>query len=195
MNYSYTTLLVNLLATTNAAGNAAIFLALTAERSTEQQQRICLRMGLSLLVIFTLTIWAGPPLLHALGISIPAFEAAGGLIVLLIGLNMLQGPSSHPSAEQGGSLAIVPLSIPLIAGPGALSVLLIHSHHLPSLVLTTGIAWSVGAFTTAVFWIAPQLVKHLGHQTLDVIARVMGLLLASMGCGMLAHGARMLLGS
>ncbi|MFM7455495.1 MAG: MarC family protein [Vulcanococcus sp.] len=132
----------SLLALLNPLADFAIFLTLTSGRNRREQQGIAVQAAVAIAAIMVSTLWIGNPLLTSFGISIGAFSVAGGIILFGIGLTMLHSKSGESSKQQTHqkdielalqkeSPAIVPLGIPISAGPGVITALLVGSHANP----------------------------------------------------------------
>ena len=127
--------LVAMIIMMNPLGSLSIYLQLSKFFSPEQQKKTAIRCGIAIVIITIVTIWIGSQLLDLLGITISSFRVAGGIILFLVGLSMLQSkesPLSHTpeddaAAEGKHSIAIVPLALPIIIGPGSMSTLIIAS--------------------------------------------------------------------
>src|SRR5690348_2947554 len=119
----------------NPLGSLSIFLQLTSHFSLPHQRKTAIICGLTITIIMVITIWIGSQVLDLMGITIDSFRFAGGIILLLTGLSMLQSkesPMNHTpeddiAAEHRHSIAVVPLALPIIIGPGAMSTLVIAS--------------------------------------------------------------------
>jgi len=196
--------LVGVLAIVNPLGAIPIFLALCGDRSPTECQRIARISAFSVGVILLTSIWAGDSILEFFGISLSAFRAGGGLLILLMGIHMLQAKQSHmrhtpEEAEEGEdkeNIAVVPLAIPLMAGPGAISMVIVNAHQTANwsdrLILSAGIAIVICAVWLALR-LATPIGKKLGVTGLNIATRVMGLLLAAIGIQMVTAGLRTLL--
>lgn len=132
----------SLLALLNPLADFAIFLTLTSGRNRREQQGIAVQAAVAIAAIMVSTLWIGNPLLTSFGIRIGAFSVAGGIILFGIGLTMLHSKSGESSKQQTHqknielalqkeSPAIVPLGIPISAGPGVITALLMGSHANP----------------------------------------------------------------
>ena len=137
------------------------------------------------------------------GVSVDSLRAAGGVIVLLIGLQMLSNKQDHRhspdelgDAKSRTSIAVVPLAIPIVAGPGTMAAVLVavQQHHsvLSKTEITVAIA-ALSALTGLMFSFAAPLAKWLGNSGMGVITRIMGMILAAIAMGMLAEGLKGLL--
>lgn len=183
----------------NPLGSLSIFLQLTHGASIKTQRKTALQCGLSIAVITFITIWLGSQLLDLLGITIASFRFAGGIILLLTGLSMLQSkesplnhtPEDDVAAEEQTSIAIVPLSLPIIIGPGAMSTLIIASIDYPTLapkiLLSLGcLALSLGMYT--ILYYGPTICRLVGESVIKLITRIMGMIIMAIAVGMMANG-------
>jgi multiple antibiotic resistance protein len=188
-----------LFAILNPFGNTAIFLSVTADRSSAERQRIALMAAAAVLVTLLVAAAIGEEILALFGISIGAFRVAGGVIVLLIGLSMLHARPSgvHHSAEeeaagqQKDNPAIFPLAIPVIAGPGAIATVILYAQHAEGIggALTIGIVILLmcGVLLLALR-AADRLSSLLGPTGMNVLTRLMGMILAAIAVEMMAGG-------
>ena len=188
-----------LFAILNLFGNTAIFLSITAERSSAERHRIALLTTAAVLITLLVAAAIGDQILALFGISIGSFRLAGGVIVLLIGLSMLQARQSgvhHSAAEeaegqQKDNPAIFPLAIPMIAGPGAIATVILYAQHARGVggALTIGIVIVLmcGALFLALR-AADRLSSLLGPTGMNVLTRLMGMILAAIAVEMMAGG-------
>ncbi len=191
--------LTTLFAITNPFGNLAIFIALTGHKSQSGQRHVALVTAFTVAIILTIITWVGQPILDFLNISVASFQLAGALVITLIGLSMLHSKktgishtdSEQKAAESKDSVAVVPLSIPIIAGPGAITAVLLASHQYPSTIarLTiTGCNLLIAAIIALVFFFAGPISRVLGEAGLKIAVRITGLILVAMAMGMLVAG-------
>ncbi|MEO1093033.1 MAG: MarC family protein [Pseudomonadota bacterium] len=195
-----TSFIAALFSTTNPLGNLGLFVGLTAHRPPEEVRGIAWRCAAAVAIALLVFAWTGSVLLAFFGVTVDALRAAGGVIVLLIGLSMLSNRphQNHSDDEMADgkarpSIAIVPLAIPIVAGPGALSTVLVAAQQhqgvisqLEHSVVILAIAGLVGL----VFRFASPLASLLGAAGIGVVTRVMGMLLAAIAMGMLADGLK-----
>jgi multiple antibiotic resistance protein len=142
----YGKFLVALWALIRPIGAVPVFLSLTAHRPAERRQ-IGFVASVAAGVILMACVFVGQAILLAFGIDIPSFRIAGGLLILVVAFTMLHTPerepqetrADRPSATANDSVAVVPLAIPILAGPGAISTVIVYahksasvSHHVPS---------------------------------------------------------------
>ncbi|MFN3398262.1 MAG: MarC family protein [Sulfurimicrobium sp.] len=191
--------LVGIFAILNPLGAIPIYLSLMADRRPKEMYRTALKTSVAVAVILTLAVWGGDALLAFFGIGIPAFRIAGGLLVLIIAIAMFNAKTSpvrHTDAEQAeaevkNDIAVVPLAIPLLAGPGAISLTIVDAHQaisfMDKLVFSLGI-FGVAAMVWVVLRLAGPIGARLGTGGLNIATRVMGLILASMAVQFMADG-------
>lgn len=181
----------------NPIGNLPIYLSFT---TGDRRGDLAIARSCAFTVAITLLLsdWVGKTLLRAFGISVEAFQAAGGLILLLIGLSMLRSETSAihhdpDSVERDADSAlkgVVPLGIPLIAGPGTIALVL-ASPEVASLAGRAGLSVAILAISALVFVIfaaGERISSFLSASTLQILTRIMGLLLSSIAVQMLFSG-------
>ncbi len=184
----------------NPIANTPIFLGLTAEDSPEIRKRVAVKALLLAFALIVLFCLVGKLIFELFGITLPAFRITGGVLVALIGYQMLQGASSkehqpNPSDKEGAgdaalSIAVSPLAIPILAGPGTIATAMnfASTGGIREMMVTIG-AFAVLCLMTYEFFVSGQrLVKFLGSNGLSVITRIMGLILAVIGVQMLIDG-------
>jgi multiple antibiotic resistance protein len=173
-----------------------VFLNLTLGRQKEVRRRIAIILGVAVGLILIITTWIGGFLLEVLGIRIPAFQCAGGIIVFLLALSMLNAqmsPMRQTEHEENakGVIPIVPLAIPVMAGPGALSGVIVVAntyHAFSDLVILSLCAALVGVATAIILYFGVQLEKKLGPTGLNVVTRIGGLILAALAVEIFVRG-------
>lgn len=191
--------LVGMFAILNPLGAIPIYLSMMTDRRPEVMHRTASKASIAVAVILTLSVWTGDSLLSFFGIGIPAFRIGGGLLVLLIAISMYgakTSPAQHTDAEQAegeskNDIAVVPLAIPLLTGPGAISLAIVDAHQAGG--ITGKLAFNLGIIgVTAIVWVvlllAEPIGKRLGTGGLNIATRVMGLILAAMAVQFMADG-------
>ena len=194
----YAQLLVTLLAITNPLGKIPVFNALAGHHPAAVKHRIALIAAGSVVAILLVSFVVGEVVLKALGITIPAFRIAGGLLLLLSALTMMSGSDSGPAPTaatvphgDAAALAVVPLAIPLLAGPGAISTVIVYAHRHTSInhmLLVAAAVVSVGAVILVIFRLAPLLASVLKRTGMNVATRITGLLIAATGVEFIVDG-------
>lgn len=171
-------------------GNILLFLSAMKQVEPARQTRVVIRELIFALVALVLFLFLGQYFLRALNISEPALTASGGIILLLIAIKMIFPPEqSHRREEIDGEPFIVPLAIPYVAGPSALSTVLLfmsrEPHRWPEWLTAVLAAWLV---TSAIILTASYLRKHLGRRGLMAMERLMGMVLITIAVQMLMNG-------
>ncbi|MDX1431176.1 MAG: MarC family protein [Gammaproteobacteria bacterium] len=184
----------------NPIANAAVFIGLTADDDRATRRQVARK---SILVAFGIILFfcvLGKALFELFGLTLPAFRITGGVLIFLIGFHMLHGRPSgihHPSgdgadaaSEDGMSVAVSPLAIPILAGPGTVATALNYSA-TGSIAegLITVVSFSVLCVVTYVTFLSgDRLVRVLGRSGMEIVTRLMGLILAVVGTQMLLQG-------
>ena len=177
------------------------FLAITAGADSKRRKRMARKGALTCFIVLTSFALAGQFIFRMFGITLPAFEVAGGLILLLIGLDMLEArrsPTQETSGEAEEAAAkedagIVPLGVPMLAGPGAISSVMVLVGQVPSLW-----HWEMAAIlgSIAVTALASYLVlagadhvrRVMGETGIRILVRIMGLLLVALAMQFFVNG-------
>lgn len=182
----------------NPIGNVGIFVGMTADRGAAEAQKIAWKCALACAVTLLVVIWTGGLLLKFFGITVDELRAAGGIIVMLIGLQMLFNKSGHKTSDAEAddaktreSIAVVPLAIPIVAGPGTIATVLVAAERHPGLMARVDI--SVAAIllcvlTGVLFAYSKPVAGWLGESGMAVVTRIMGMVLVAIAMGMLTSG-------
>ncbi len=192
-----------LIALLNPVGAIPIFINLTQSQIENQRRRTARNAAFTVLLVLWVSFFSGSALLSFFGISIASFRIAGGLLILLIALAMLQAkPSAVKQTDEEiedsslrENVAVVPLGIPLLAGPGAISTVILYAQKHSSFVYDL-IEAAVIALAVLVTWLclrgAPYLARWLGKTGINVFTRIMGLIMAAIGVEFIAKGIQAL---
>ncbi len=177
----------------DALGNAPVLLALTKGMELEQRNRVVDRATLvatSVLLVFS---YIGQPILDYLEISIGSLQIAGGLLLLLIALDMLRGELDEPITEQGRDVAITPLALPLLAGPGTLTTVMLLVSESPTAHLSVA-AGILGAMVVSwlIFRQANRVADWIGQEGALIATKLLGFLLAALAVEIGSAGIRAL---
>jgi multiple antibiotic resistance protein len=178
------------------------FLTLTASRSDAERKRQAEIVAFTVFVVLAVSVFIGEKLLLVIGASLPAFRVGGGLVLLLMALAMLnaqaggvrQSQAEARELEQGEQQGVVPLAIPLLAGPGAISTSIIAAGggglvHQLVIVLCIAVVCLVSWLTMRA---AHRIAARMGTTGLNIATRILGLLLAAMAVQTMAVGLRQL---
>ena len=195
----YTKIFISLFAIIDPVGIIPIIIAFTAGMSAQKRERVGRVASLSVFGILLAALLLGEAILSFFGISIHSFRTAGGILLLLMAINMLIGhkqvpaPEDNADTESTQSIAIVPLSTPLLAGPGAISTVIVDAHKASSaghygVMALVLVALSLTVWLT--FLVAPWVSRRLGSIGSTIVTRLMGLLLAAIAVEFIAGGLR-----
>jgi len=192
--------LVTLLVTVGPLDVASLFLGLAGEQNRDRRRRVARRASLIGVVILIAFALGGNALLKLLDVGLPAFRAAGGILLLLLAVDLLLArhsglssitPSEEREAERQHDVAVFPLAIPLIAGPGSMTAVVLlmgRTENSLQMGLILAIIVVVGAITFLAMIAADRLVGLLGQTGVNVIARVSGVILAALAVQFIFDG-------
>jgi multiple antibiotic resistance protein len=192
-------LTVALLAIVDPFAGIPIFLSTTAGYSQTERRRVTQIVALTVFCVLGAAALIGTQILSFFGISVPSFLIAGGILLLLMAIAMLQAresgirqtPDEAAEAAEREAVAVVPLAIPLLAGPGAISTMIIATHQSPTLshhLLLLIPAAVIGIVCWATFSAASRISERLGTTGMNIITRVMGLIIAAIGVEYIYRG-------
>lgn len=190
-----TTAFVTLFVVIDPIGLTPLFVALTQGMAAAHRRRIAIRalmVGFGLLTLFGLF---GEALLQGIGISMPAFRIAGGLLLFLTALDMLFERRTKRREDQADNEAedpsVFPLATPLIAGPGALASMILLTGQDDSILWVAavhGVMLAVLFLTAILFFLAGGLERLLGATGINVVTRLLGMLLAALSVQFVIDG-------
>lgn len=181
-------------------GTIPVFLAITRGMEAKARSRTALVASLTAAGILVFFIVCGQLLIEALGISLISFRISGGIILFLFALTMIFGPSKPEGELKAGAaaeenVAIFPLAVPSIAGPGAmLAVVVLTDNHRFSLsqqAMTTLIMLLVLAITLALLLLANPIYRVIRESGASIVSRVMGMILAAVAADSVLEGIEM----
>lgn len=164
----------------NPIGTIPVFLSVTKGMKPGQQRRIALMTGVGVFAVLAVSLLLGSVILQFFGIGVPALKIAGFLFVATIAWAMMTRSDSILPTTNEGSPAIVPLVMPVVAGPGAIALVIAFAKENPAL---TDYLWgivivAISAVATAViFFFAPYLAKLLGPAGMQIFQKIFGLIL------------------
>ena len=165
----------------DALGNAPLFLVLTKGMEPEQRNKVVDKASVVATAVLLAFAFAGQAILDYLNISIGSLEVAGGLLLLLIALQMLNGEIDTPIVEQERDVAITPLAFPLLAGPGTLTTVMLLMSQSPEARISVVIG-IVAAMIVTWFIVrqASRIDKFIGAEGAVIITQLLGFLLAAL---------------
>ena len=193
--------LIALLAIVNPIGVIPFFIAFTQNFSPAERRRTIKVASFSAFVVIAVSAIAGLKIIEFFGISLASFQVGGGTLLLISSLQMLnaQPAEARPSdvdegnqkVDAGASIAVVPLTVPLLTGPATISTIVIYAEktrHVWELGVLVGYGVVIGLITFATFVASGRIAKVLGQTGINVMTRLMGLILAAMAVELLADG-------
>lgn len=201
---------IGVLAILNPLGNAAIFLEHVANEPVKVQRAAAFFMGAAIFIIMLVFFLFGTRILGVFGITIPAFRIAGGVLILLVGIRMMQGMSKFSNegleaATKGRNYIeaarnkvvrmIVPLAMPLFVGPGTITTVILYAdraNNLTSVILVVVLLVCAFLASVALFF-SSFLQKLLGKNGMQIVVRFMGLILCSIAIQFMIDGVAQLL--
>ena len=172
--------------TIDPIGNLALFAGLTASLTRVERRRVARRATTYAAIILVGAVVAGQVILDAMGIHLLSLKLAGGIILFLFALKMLFGSmeSEAGAPEEGRDIAVFPLAVPSIAGPGTIMAVIVQTDNdvytVPEQAATAGIMLLVLFLTYVLFLLSDAILKVIGRQGASILVRVMGILLASL---------------
>jgi multiple antibiotic resistance protein len=184
----------------NPIGGAFVFDAMTGEYPREEQGRLARKVALYSLAVLMVSLWAGAFVLNFFGVSLAALRCAGGMVVALNAWRLLTAPANEsvPPSAAAGDIAFYPLTMPVTAGPGTISVAVALSSKQPRVV--EGLAWyfvgmSLAALgVAATIWLtygaANRITRLFGEHGAQTFTRLMAFLLLCIGVQVLITGVQ-----
>ncbi len=179
-----------------------VFLSLAGDMTKGEKLRIAVTTAVSVFIIMTGAMFGGHYILSFFGITVNDFRIAGGVLIFLMALSMARAKeggerysdAEHTAAvEKGGNIAVVPLAIPLMAGPAGISLAIIDGA-MAATVAEKLVLVSIIAAMSFILWLsmvlASEIGKVLGHNGLKVVSRIMGLILLAVAVDFLIVGIR-----
>jgi multiple antibiotic resistance protein len=180
-------------------GAIPVFLDLTGKQSNTERKKIAGLAAFAMAIVLIVSCLFGEKILRFFGISIASFRIAGGILLLFLGVAMMharQSGSKHTPEEDKEAagkenIAVVPLAMPLLAGPGAISTMIIYSQEAVG-IGHKGLLIASSVVAALAIWIslllAIPLSRHLGKTGINIATRVMGLILTAISVEFIATG-------
>lgn len=197
--FSVLTDFIGLLALLNPLGVIPIFISLTQGMGLRERNAVAKSASTAAAVIMLVTAFVGKYILLFFGISIPDFRIAGGILILLIGLSMLHGqlgdtrhtPEEIQAGQRSENFSVVPLAMPLLAGPGVISSVIVDENAATGWVDSLGLVLVILLAAAAVYVAlraALPLSGRLGVSGIKIATRISGLILASIAVNFITSG-------
>ncbi len=195
---------ISLLALINPLGAVPFFLSLTAQQ-TEAERRHTIRIAaVSVFCVIAVTTLLGQQIIDFFGISVGSLEVGGGIIMLLMAISMLNAqigntrstPEERDEAESKNSIAVVPLAIPLLTGPGSISTVIVYAANARHWYDRLGLV-AFGAALALICFFAMRLAEPIAHWIgrtgINIVTRLMGLMLSALAVEFIVDGLKALL--
>jgi multiple antibiotic resistance protein len=172
--------------TVDPIATLALFAGLTASLDRAERRRVARRASIYSAVILVVAVVLGQIILDAMGIRLLSLQVAGGIILFLFGLQMLFGDVDRESGspEEGKDLAVFPLAVPAIAGPGAIMAVILLTdndvYSVPEQAMTAAVLLVVLALNYVLLLASDGILRVIGRQGAAILVRVMGIILAAL---------------
>jgi multiple antibiotic resistance protein len=200
----YIKIFTTLLAIVNPLGVIPIFVSLTEGMGEGERRHIARTTSVAVAVVLVVATLVGKPLLNFFGVSVASFRVGGGILLMLMSIAMMQArhtpsrqtPEEAEEAEEKESIAVVPIAMPLLAGPGAISTVIIYADQSFEPVhvgLIIGSSLIVALLTWLALKAAIPVSRMLSKTGINIATRLMGLLLAAIAVEFIAGGLSQLL--
>ena len=197
----YIKIFVGLLAIVNPFGAIPIFISITAGETSDQRRNTVNLVAFGVTVILLVALFLGEWLLRFFGITIDSFRVGGGILILLMAIAMLHAKISpvRQTEEEADesiekeSVAIVPLAMPLLAGPGAISTIILAAHKSHSIAHYLVIALGITLLSLVVWGVlrlSPWITGRISATGINIFTRIMGLILAAIAIEFIANGIK-----
>jgi multiple antibiotic resistance protein len=177
----------------DALGNAPIVLILTKGMETAERNRVVDRATVVATTVLLIFAFIGQPILNYLHISIASLQVAGGLLLLLIALDMLNGKLDEPIVEGDRDVAITPLALPLLAGPGTLTTVMLLMSEAPTAHISVIVGILAAMIVSWLIFRQANRVSHwIGAEGALIATKLLGFLLAALAVEIGSEGIRQL---
>lgn len=192
-----------LLAIVNPFGAIPVFINLTSGLNDQKRKITCRLAAVSTMVILCVALLFGETILRFFGISVASFRVGGGILILIMAISMLHAQMSPVKqteeeavdSEEKETVAVVPLGTPLLAGPGAISTVILYGQRYPSITQKTVLIFEI-IFLALITWLvfrgAHTIASILGKVGINIVTRIMGLFMAAVGVEFIANGLKQL---
>ncbi len=180
----------------NPIANIPIFLGLTGGESKESKKKIAKTATITAFLIVLAFILAGKYIFEVFGITIPAFKITGGILIFYVGFEMLVSKKSQVQniqTDSANNIAISPLAIPILAGPGTIVTAMnyVTNASLTHIGIIIGIFALMIVLNFMAFSLSNMIINRIGNNLITVISKLMGLILAIIGTGVIIQGIKM----
>lgn len=197
----YLKFLIALFAILNPPGAVPVLMSLTAEQSPQERIPIARTATFAVTIVLLTALFFGEWILEFFGISIHSFRVGGGILILMMALSMMHARPSDAKQTQAESqeainrrsIAVVPLAMPILAGPGAISAMILFGHRSDSwehYAISTLLMILMSAILYPFLRFASAISRRLGQTGINIMTRVMGLILSAIAVEFIANGLK-----
>lgn len=197
----YLKIFIGIFAILNPLGALPLYLSLTAHHTEQDKKYVALTAAKAATIILLVTLFFGELILSFFGISVNSFRVGGGILILLMAISMLHAQTSgaknteaeRVEASTRESIAIVPLAMPMLAGPGAISSIILYgnrAHDWAHYLIVSAEIMIVGIIIAILMRLSGKIAKQLGQTGMNIITRVMGLILAAISIEFISLGLK-----
>lgn len=197
----YLKIFIGILAILNPLGAIPMYLSLTAHHSEQEKKQVAYAAARGAAIILLVTLFFGELILGVFGITVNSFRVGGGILILLMAISMLHAQTSgaknteaeRQEAQRKESISIVPLAMPILAGPGAISSIILYGDRADgwqhNLIVAAEIA-VVGLIIALLLRVSGKIARQLGQTGMNIVTRVMGLILAAIAVEFISLGLK-----
>lgn len=188
------TVFVGFFAIMNPIANTAAFAGLVGDKSKAEQRKVATKALLVTFFIILFFSFLGKAIFHLFGITIDALRITGGILVFIVGYHMLNGHGSKLHSAEGddddSDMAVSPLAVPLLAGPGTIATAMNYSASggMMGIITTVSVFAVLCVITFICFIFSSSILSVIGKSGLSIVTRLMGLILAVIGTQMIIIG-------
>lgn len=197
----YLKIFIGIFAILNPLGALPLYLSLTQNYNTTERRQTAVSAAKAATIILLITLFFGEFILSFFGISVNSFRVGGGILILLMAISMLYAQTSgakntdaeREEAEHRKSVAIVPLAMPMLAGPGAISSIILYANRSDGwqhYAIMSAELVAVGGVLWLLMLLADRIAGRLGQTGMNIITRVMGLILAAISIEFISAGLK-----
>ncbi|GJG97133.1 YchE family NAAT transporter [Cupriavidus pauculus] len=195
---------ISLLALINPIGAIPFFISLTTQQTEAEKLKTIKTASIAVAIVVGLSALLGQQIIEFFNISVASLQVGGGLIMIMMAMNMLNAqtgrtkatPEEEDEAEAKTSIAVVPLALPLLTGPGSISTVIVYAgktHHWYELLILVGIGVILGLVVYGTFRAADPIARVVGRTGINIGTRLMGLILSALAVEFIVDGLKTLL--
>ena len=196
----YTQFFIAMLAIVDPVTILPVYLYLVRQFTPAEQRQAAFKAAATTTIALVVTVFIGQAVLDFFGISIGSFQIAGGLLLLIVALQLMHHDDPLPAADArdkslSASQVVVPLAIPLLAGPGAFSTVIVYSFRSQAwtqLLALSGCLLVLGTIVWLALRAASRFMRFLSPTAISIINKIMGLIMAAISVEFIANGVKAL---